>query len=410
MEMISHKCKAITKMWVAVIVAVIIIAAIVGAVYYATLPQAPPQALPPIKIGYCGPLSGVGGDLGEQSLKGAMLAVEEANAEGGVLGRKVEIYPQDNKGVPSEAVSGTRKLITDYGVVAIVGQVYSSCTLAAEPLYNESKVVGMCDTSTNPRITQQAGVGGNDWFFRINLPDDINSWVYGKTIVEKGGKRICMLAPNDDWGVGCVEGFSKTFEEEGATILSVDYYLEGETDFRSVLAKIKSLDPDCIQLTARTAMGATIAKQAYELGLHYPIFVQGDVVNDEFLGMVGPEIAEGIMGCESFFPGGPESKDFEEAFKKRWGVTAWEPAGYGYVATKAIFEAIKLSGGATSEAIREGLKKLDMATFVGRVKFDEHNQAWTHVVVAKWGPGGTVVPVYTVEVERPSGYWEGTWR
>ena len=370
-----------------------------------------PTLGPPIKIGYCGPLSGAGADLGQQSLQGAILAIEEANAAGGVLGRKLELYKGDNKGVPAEAVTATRKLIIDNEVVAIVGQVYSSCTLAAMPLYAEYKVVGVVDTSTSPKITQGAGVGGNDWIFRINLPDDINGWAYGKIVVEKGGKRICMLAVNDDWGKGVVDGFSKTFIKEGATILSVDYYLEGETDFRTVLTKIKDLKPDCLFMCARTAMGATIIKQAYEIGLHpaVPIFVQGDVINDEFLRLVGPKIAEGIMACESWFPGSPESKDFEDAYKKRWGVTAWEPGAYGYIATKAILKAIEASKDATSDGIRRGLKMLDWPTFVGRVKFDEHNQGWTKVVVAKWGPEGKVIPVYEVEVERPPGYWEGTW-
>jgi branched-chain amino acid transport system substrate-binding protein len=371
---------------------------------------APPPALP-IKIGYAGPITGTLANLGTQAYQGAILAAEQYNEKGGVLGRKIEVIVYDSKCVPAEGVSAARKLIIDEGVVAIIGQVCSSVTLAAMPLLQEYEVVGITETSTSPKITQGAGVGGNDWMFRINLPDDINGWVYGKLIVKLGGKRIAMLAVDDDWGRGCVEGFSKTIIEEGGEVVSVDYYVEGEVYFTPVLTKMAGLNPDAFFITARTETGAIIAKQIYELGIDIPIFVQGDVICDTFLDMVGPEVAEGIMACQSWYPeANPPSREFEEAFLERWGWRPWEPAGYGYIAMTALIEAIKASGDATSDGIRRGLKMLDMETFVGRVKFDEHNQAWTQVVVAKYGKGGSVELVHIETVERPEGYWEGTWR
>ena len=101
----------------------------------------------------------------------------------------------------------------------------------------------------------------------------------------------------------------------------------------------------------------------------------------------------------------PDEKKFEEEYAVRWGYEAWECSAYGYVALQLIAEAIRISGEATPAAIREGLTKVDMETIAGRVKFDDHNQAWTWVVMAKLDDGKVKV-LKEITVERPAGYWE----
>lgn len=366
------------------------------------------RAAEPIPIGYVGPLTGSVALLGNEALKGATLAAEQINAAGGVLGRPLKIFAADNKCTPAEAVSATRKVITRDRVVASIGQLCSSATLAAMPIYEQEKVPLVVEASTNPLITVRAGAGGNKWVFRPNLPDDINATVFAKMIVDLGGKNVSFLLTNDDWGRGVGSSFKEVIEKEGGKVLSMDYYEEGETNFLSVLTKVRGLNPSAMLIAARTASGAVIMKQYTELGMKMPIFNQGDMVNEQFVKLVGKDIAKGILGSESWYPGvdDPMNKKFEADYVARWGYDPIEPSAYGYVAMQLIAEAMRLSQSATPEGIREGLTRVNMKTIAGPVKFDEHNQAWTWVVVAKITDEGKIVTIKSVQVERPKGYWE----
>ncbi len=362
----------------------------------------------PIPIGYIGPLTGSVALLGNEAFKGATLAVEQINAAGGVLGRPLKLFAADNKCNPAEAVSATRKVITGDKVVATIGQVCSSATLAAMPINEQEKIPLVVDTSTNPMITVRAGVGGNRWAFRPNLPDDINAIVFAKMIVELGGKNVSFLLANDDWGRGVGASFKEVIEREGGKVLGLDYYDEGETNFMSVLTKVRGLNPNALFVAARTAGGAVIMRQYTELGMKMPIFNQGDMVNEQFVKLVGKDIAKGIIGSESWYPGveDPINKKFEADYIARWGYDPIEPSAYGYVGVQLIAEAIRISKSATPAAIRDGLAQVNMKTIAGQVKFDEHNQAWTWVVMARITDDGKIKTIKTVQVDRPKGYWE----
>jgi branched-chain amino acid transport system substrate-binding protein len=161
-------------------------------------------------------------------------------------------------------------------------------------------------------------------------------------------------------------------------------------------------------IAARTASGALIMKQYAELGLKVPVFNQGDMVNEQFVKLVGKDLAKGILGSESWYPGveDPINKKFEADYIARWGYDPIEPSAYGYVGVQLVAEAIRLAKAATPEAIRDGLTRVNLKTIAGQVKFDEHNQAWTWVVVAKITDEGKIVTVKQVQVNRPAGYWE----
>jgi len=364
-------------------------------------------AAEPIRIGYIGPMTGSVGLLGNEAMKGATLAVEQINAAGGLLGRPLKMYAADDKCNPAESVSATRKIITRDRVVATIGHVCSSATLAGMPINKQEKVPHVVETSTNPMITVKAGKGGNKWLFRPNLPDDINARVFATMIVEIGGPTSSYLMVNDDWGRGVASSFKKVMEAHGGKVLSIDYYDEGETNFMSVLTKIKGLNPDSLFVSARTGSGVVIMKQFAELGMKQPVFNQGDMVNEQFVKLVGKDIAQGLIGSESWYPGidRPMNKKFEADYIARWGYDPIEPSAYGYVGVQLIAEAIRISGKATSASIQKGLEKVDMDTICGHVKFDEHNQAWTWVVIAKIDDGKVKV-VKEVQVDRPEGYWE----
>jgi branched-chain amino acid transport system substrate-binding protein len=101
----------------------------------------------------------------------------------------------------------------------------------------------------------------------------------------------------------------------------------------------------------------------------------------------------------------PAANKFEEDYRARWGYEPIEPSAYGYVGVQLIAEAIRITKKFTPEAVQEGLTKVNMKTIVGHVKFDEHNQAWTWVVLGKIEDGKVKV-IKTVIVDKPKSYWE----
>lgn len=114
-----------------------------------------PQQSNIIRIGFVAPLTGDQAEIGIDMKNGALMAVEEANAAGGVLGKKLEFVPMDDKHDPKEAVAVAQKLITDPSVVAVVGHLNSNCSIPASKKYHEAKMVMITPASTNPDLTLQ---------------------------------------------------------------------------------------------------------------------------------------------------------------------------------------------------------------------------------------------------------------
>ena len=122
----------------------------------------------------------------------------------------------------------------------IIGDICSSVTLAMQPVVESEKVLLLNAASSNPVITYKAGVGGFRWTFRNYPTDEVRSAVVLKYATEKRGyKKYAVLSVDSDYGRGAIAFTKKYLDRYGATILSEDYYKDGETDFRPVLAKIR---------------------------------------------------------------------------------------------------------------------------------------------------------------------------
>lgn len=333
------------------------------------------------KIGVIAPMSGPNARYGAFANKGAALAAKEVNAAGGVLGKQIELVSGDSQCVPAEGVAAMQRMISLEKTPVIIGDVCSSVTLAMQPLAEESKVLLVNAASSNPDITYKAGVGGFKWTFR-NYPTDE---VRAATVLEyasktKGFKKFAVLSVDSDYGRGAIK-FTKRYlpKYEGAEILSEDFYKDSETDFRSVLSKIRRSGAQAIILYGQADTTPIIARQMLELGLAGKVALVGNgEFNTKETIAAAPKVMNGAVEAAAWLPEvpAPRSLKFVEDYKKANGGEMPNNHAYTHYDTlNLVVAAIKSANSLKAEDIRNALAKIKYDSPMGVVTFDDHNQA-----------------------------------
>jgi branched-chain amino acid transport system substrate-binding protein len=339
-------------------------------------------ASPDIKIGLNMDYSGAAAFEGQGVYKGALMAFDEQNAAGGVNGHKIIPILADNQCDPSVGINAIRSLIAA-NVDAIIGSNCSSVTLAQMPIIQTAKIPMLAVEDSNPRITQQAGVGGNSWMFRLNVNDEVLASVFGKRVIAKEVKTLAILAAETDYGKGVVEVIQKNLP--GVKVVSVDYFRLGQSDFRSVLTKVKSESPEGVLIVGDYPEGSQIINQLHEIGLtNVKLYARGETVAPDIFKLLGdPHWADGIKEATFWAPGLPASKYLEDKYKAKYNEPLTRVNGMGYFGAKVIMQAISLvSGPVTPASIRNALEKVSFdLPGLGHVKFDDHHQAHYPMVI-----------------------------
>ena len=361
-----------------------------------TATPASAEAHETIRIGVNGVLSGAVASIGQDYVEATKLAVSEINEAGGVLGYDLELFFADNQCDPAVGVNSASSLIDVDEVIAVIGSSCSSVTLAVMPIAERSGVVQLTAGSTNPQITTDAGVGGNEWQFRVNIDDSIMAEAFSKMIAEEN-ETVVIVGSNDDWGRAAADAFQAHLETFGAEIVGVEYYNRGQTDYRPMATKIKGMDADGLILIADAPDAAPFAVQLWEAGVRdLNAYGRGTVVSPEFLELTGsPDIFNGAKEVNRWAPSG---SDFEVAYAEMWAREPRATAAMPYYGVYVLKEALEICGEITGDVqtdracLREGLEQVDI-TFpeIGHVQFDDHNQAHPDMFIAQWQDGEVVL-------------------
>ena len=338
-----------------------------------------------IKFGYVAGLTGPAAYPCRLGSMGFTLAVEEINASGGLLGKPIKIYTQDTKGIPVGAVTAVTYLI-EQGIGLLQGCHHSSSTLAVMPVVQDYEVLLVNAQSSNPAITERAGVGGNPWVFRVNPTDDHFAPVMSQVIVEQNGdKRIAFVSRNDDWGRAATESFAEWIEKRGGTVIAKYFYpMEGPWDHTSTLAKIKSLDPDGVFFIGVLDPAIPFIQQFYEQGLDATIYSRGMSLGEELFERVG-SLVSGACVAEPYFVeiDTEANHEFLEKFRNRWGEDPVYQALTQYAACLMLAEAVRIAGTGDPAAVRDALEGVVLDSVTGRIEFDSHHQAYLNIYIGK---------------------------
>ena len=275
---------------------------------FATLLSGPALAQETIKIGVIQPLTGSVAYNGTADVAGTKLAIEERNAKGGVLGKKVEAIIEDGGCKPADSVNAAEKLIQRDKVVALSGAFCSSATIAVMPVAETNKIPLVTGVSSKSDMTEK----GNKWFFRATETDGLLAQSFAKILAEQLKlKKIAYIGVNDDFGRGGVEEFEKRMTALGATTVMKEYFDHGTTDFYTLLTKLRSSGADGVFVAAETQDGSIFVKQKAEFGLDQKVFGVGSWATADFMRLAGPA-AEGIYAAVpyAFTMQTPKNQDF----------------------------------------------------------------------------------------------------
>ncbi len=335
-----------------------------------------------ILIGEYGSLTGGTATFGQSVHKGVLLATEEINQAGGLLGKKIRIVTEDDQSKPEEAKTAVLKLIKQNHVSAILGEVASSRSLAAAPECQKSKIPMLSPASTNPKVTEM----GN-YIFRACFVDSFQGEGMAKFAHETLKlNRVAILKDiKNDYSIGLADFFEKTFRKLGGEIVEIQSYSEGDIEFRAQLTSMKGKNPDGIFIPGYYTEVGLMARQARELGLNVPL-MGGDGWDSPKTLEIGGVAVNGCYFSNHYASDDPDPQvqGFISKFKTTYGIVPDAMAVLGYDAAQILFDAIRRAGSADSSKIRDALATTkDFSGVSGKISMDDHRNAQKRLVILK---------------------------
>ena len=347
------------KAWL--ILAVVVIA--VGVLLAIALTRSTPDGT--IKLGATFPLTSEVASYGHKAKRGIELAVEEINATGGVLGRKIEVDFQDDRNDKKEAVTIVTKFASVDKVPVIFGSAGSSVTLAIAPVANRNKVVLISPVSSSSQLSSEGGA----YFFRTVPADNLQAKVLSQWVYETGAKQVAIVYTNNSWGKPLADGFQAGFTALGGKVLLTEGVPESTTDFRTIIAKLKAIDGlDAIVSPTYPKEGGNFVRQAKELGFALPMFGGDNWGSPEFRTIAG-NAADGVSYTAPSESTTPAYVAFAKRYQAKYGEEPDILGAYAYDAAKAIFQAMEECGSAKSSEIRDALANVSFSGASGEIAF-----------------------------------------
>jgi len=306
-----------------------------------------------IVVGEYGSLTGGQATFGQSTHNAIMLAVGEINAAGGVNGRTIKVLTEDDQSRADEAANAVTKLISQNNVVAVLGEVASSSSLAAAPICQSNKIPMITPSSTNPSVTEKG-----DYIFRMCFLDTYQGQSMARYIYnDLGVRKVAILIDNkSDYSTGLAKFFGDAFKAAGGQIIGEQSYAQGDSDFRSQLTAIKAMNPEVIYVPGYYNDIGQIAIQARDLGMQQPL-AGGDGWESPKLIEIGGKALEGCFYSNHYFPGDPAPavRDFVEKYREKYSATPDALAALAYDAARVLADAIKRAGTTDGAKLRDAI-------------------------------------------------------
>lgn len=346
-----------------------------------------------IKIGWIGSLTGDQAVWGTCESNTIKMLIEEVNAKGGILGKQVEGIYYDTKGDAAEAVNATKRLITQDGVVAILGPNASGQAISISAVLEQYKVPDIATVATNPKVTVADDGKVKEYNFRVCFIDPYQGAVAAGYAYDKLGLKNAAVLYDvaSDYSQGFTEYFEKTFTEKGGKIVAKEGFKEGDVDFRPQLSKIKEANPDVILMPYYYKEVALSANQARELGITATL-IGGDGWPSDQLMTMAKDAIEGSYIVNHLDFNDPEVKPLQDAYKAKYNLSM---ELNGYMANDAflLLQAAITAANSTDPAkITEALTQVSVEGVTGTIQLSEenHNPVGKQAAIVKIENGGYV--------------------
>ncbi len=343
----------------------------------------------PIKIGWVGPLTGdqaVWGKCESQTLE---MLIEQKNAEGGVLGRQLQLVKYDTKGDVNETINVTKRLVSQDKVSAIIGPNASAGAIAMAGVLNEAKTAGIATVATNPKVTVNDDGTLNAYSYRVCFIDPYQGSVAASYAAKQLNftKAAVLYDVSSDYAQGFREFFIETFKKAGGTIVADEAFNSGDTDFKPQLTKIKKANPEVILLPGMYKETALIANQARDLGIK-SVLMGGDGWPSEKLNEMAGKAIEGSYVVNHLDYNDPEAKPLQDAYRAKYGAdAAIELNAYmSHDAFLIVCAAIEKAGTSDAEAVAAAMTEVEVKGLTGNIKLSKetHNPDGKEAAIQKY--------------------------
>jgi branched-chain amino acid transport system substrate-binding protein len=339
-----------------------------------------------IKVGWIGSLTGDQAVWGTCESNTIKMLIEETNANGGILGKKLEGVYYDTKGDAAEAVNAVKRLISQDNVVAILGPNASGQALAISAVLEQYKVADIATVATNPKVTVNDDGTVKPYNFRVCFIDPYQGAVAAGYAYDKLGYKNAAILYDvaSDYSQGFTEFFEKTFTEKGGQIVAKEAFKAGDVDFRPQLSKIKEANPDVILMPYYYKEVALSANQARDLGITATLFGGDGWPSDQLMSMAKDAI-DGSYIVNHLDFNDPEVKPLQDAYKAKYNLPL-ELNGYmANDAYKLLEAAIIDANSVDPQKITESLTKVSVKGVTGTITInpDNHNPLGKEAAIEK---------------------------
>lgn len=324
-----------------------------------------------IKIGVSIARTGTAAEVGQNCYNSFEIAVDEINAAGGICGKPVELVYEDSQNDATQAVEIAKKFIEDETLLCTVTGDSSTCNIACASYYEEAKMPVIAGCASNAALTPLG-----DYIFSVagrstdEIPFCIEGVLKGYYDVEK----LAVIYANDDWGVGLYDSAVELCALVGIEIVGAESFNVGETDFTSVLSKLRAKEPESVLVIAQYAEAGLIVNQIKKMGWDVIISNTGAVVNDDFLKLVG-EDGEGLVGYVgmAFVDAYPASMAFYNEYIERYDGRTPTVHSTCYECLKLVAQAANSCGEDLSrETLRDAIASVkDFEGLTGKFSIEE---------------------------------------
>ena len=333
------------------------------------------HAAEPIKIGAVISQTGRGGFLGTPEKEAITVAVEEVNRQGGIFGRPIALYIEDDQSNPTNSNVAATKLIRDEKVSCLIGPSLVAGSMAVIPI---------CEREEVPHIPfPPLVIPLKKWIFTVNVTEqDISRVILKLTVNKLGARKLALLHSMDTYGMNGAQGIVDNVDKYGASLVITEKFDPGDTSMIPQLTKVKAAHPEAIILYANANPASVVAKNYQQLGMETQVVGAAGIAIPDFIKLAGRVVEGGrwiVFGSKDLYaeqlpPDDPYRKNLydplRKALKEKYGRTEWNGlCRSGYDAIRIAIEALKIAKTDNRAAIRDALEKVEYQGLLGDYKY-----------------------------------------
>ena len=338
-----------------------------------------------VKVGFNVPLTGFAAADGESALNGAKLAVNQANANGGINGKQIELIIYDDQASPKEAVPIANRLIEKDGVKVAVSGSYSGSTRAAAGIFQAAGIPYISAYAIHPGITR-----AGKYVFRTSFMGEVQgragALLIGQTMQLK---RVVVITLKNDFGKSLAAGFKAEAANFGIEIINEYEYSIPDRQFGPIVAKVRADKPDAIYASGYFFTAGPLVNQLRSGGVTVPVIGQEGYDSEQFIKIAGAA-SEGVIITTSLDrdSNSPETRSFITEYEKQTRNKVDMVAASGHTALNVVIAALRIAGTSNPKAIRNAIAQTQLTAATGHISFNALGEVRKNVQVQIVRNGG----------------------